>query len=90
MDQTIPQAWTMDAMGRNRLADFKESANNAYISDYAARHTFAESHEIERISDTVVRLKADGREIMPMTLSEAGTFIENLLTHWLGQRGIRF
>lgn len=90
MSQTIPQAWTTDATGRNRLADFKESANNAYISGYTARHTFAESHEIERISDTVVRLKADGHEIKPMTLSEAGTFIENLLTHWLGQRGIHF
>ncbi len=90
MGHAIPEAWTTDATGRNRPVDFTESANNATISGYAARHAFAQSHEIERISDTVVRIKADGREIRPMILSEAEVFIENLLTHWLRHRGIRF
>jgi hypothetical protein len=86
----IPEQWTTDAQLRNRLDDFTESANNAFISEYAARHTFSNSYEIERISANLVRLKEGGREVMPMTLSEAGTFIENLLIHWLRYRGIRF
>ena len=90
MGQAIPEQWTTDAKLRNRLDDFTESANNAYISGYAARHTDAESHEIERISATMVRIRASGKEIMPMTLNEAGMFIENLLMHWLKQRDIRF
>ncbi len=87
MGQAIPVQWTTDEKLRNRLDDFTESANNAYISGYAARHTYAESYEIERIS---ARIKASGKEIMPMTLHEAGEFIENLLSHWLKQRGIHF
>ncbi len=90
MGQAIPEQWTTDAKLRNRLDDFTESANNAYISEYAARHTYAESHEIERINTTTVRIKANGKEIMPMTMHEAGVFIENLLMHWLKQRGITF
>ena len=53
--------------------------STANISGYAARHTYADSYEIERISDSSVRLRASGKEITPMTLNEAGVFIENLL-----------
>ncbi len=86
----IPEQWTTDAQLRNRLDDFTESANNAFISGYAARHTFANSFEIERISSNLIKLKEGGKEILPMTLSEAGAFIEQLLIQWLKYRGIRF
>jgi hypothetical protein len=86
----IPEQWTMDVQFRNRLDDFTESANNAFISEYAARHTFANSYEIERISSHLIKLKESGKEIMPMSLSEAGAFIEILLVHWLKYRGIGF
>jgi len=86
----IPEQWTTDVQFRNRLDDFTESANNAFISEFAARHTFANSYEIERISSHLIKLKESGKEIMPMSLSEAGAFIEILLVHWLKYRGIRF
>jgi hypothetical protein len=86
----IPEQWTTNAQFRNRLDDFTESANNAFISEYAARHTFANSYEIECISSNLIKLKESGKEIMPMSLSEAGAFIENLLVHWLKYRGIHF
>jgi hypothetical protein len=86
----IPEQWTTDAQFRNRLDDFTESANNAFISEYAARHTFANSNEIERISSHLIKLKGSGKEIIPMSLSEAGAFIEILLVHWLKYRGIHF
>lgn len=89
-NRAIPDHWLTDASGRNRLMDFRQSANNAYISGYAARHTYAESSEIDRISDKLVRLKGTGEEIVTMTLSEAEAFIENLLVQWLKYRGIRF
>jgi hypothetical protein len=85
----LPGHWTMDSQRRNRLKDFTESANNAHISGYAARHTFANSYEIEQISSDRVKLKNSGQEIIPMTLSEAGAFIENLLMHCLKYRDIR-
>ena len=90
MNTGIPEQWTIDAQFRNRLDDFTESANNAFISEYSARHTFAEFNEIERISTNLVKLKEGEKEIIPMTLSQAGTFIEMLLVHWLKYRGIRF
>jgi len=85
-----PEHWLMDPQGNNRLRDFMESANNANISSYAARHTYAESKEIERINAMLVRLKNSGEEIMPMLLDEATTFIEKLLIQWLKYRGIHF
>ncbi len=86
----IPEQWLMDSHGRNRLDDFTESANNYNISGYIARHTEAESKEIERINDKWVRLKKNGKEIMTMTLDEARKFIENLMMKWLKYRTIRF
>ena len=86
----IPSQWTTDTRGRNRLKDFTESANNAFISGYAARHTFAQSYEIEQISADRVKLKDSGEEITPMSLSEAREFTESLLVQWLKSRGIRF
>lgn len=90
MGSKILAHWTIDMHGRNRSKDFTESANNAFISEYAARHTFADSYEVERIGTDLVRLKEGRKEIIPMTLSEAGAFIENLLIQWLKYRGIRF
>ncbi len=85
----IPEHWLVDSHGRNRLMDFTESANNANISGYAARHTYAESKAIKRINDKLVRMKENGKEIMPMTLDEATTFIENLLMRWIKYRTIQ-
>jgi len=86
----IPTHWTMDTRGIIRSKDFTESANNAFISGYAARHTFAGSYEIEQISSNRVKLKNSGEEIVPMSLSDARVFTENLLIQWLKDRGIRF
>jgi hypothetical protein len=85
-EKDLPEHWTMDTQRRNRLKDFTESANNAHISGYAARHTFANSYEIEKVSSDKVKLKNSGQEIIPMTLRGAGAFIENLLMHWLKYR----
>jgi hypothetical protein len=89
MGSSILEQWTTDAQGRNRLKDFTESANNAFISGYSARHSYADSQEIERINASLIRLKESGSEIMPMSLNEAGTFIENLLIQWLRCRDIK-
>jgi len=89
-EREIPEHWLMDSHGRNRLEDFTESANNANISGYAARHTYAGSKATERINDKIVRLKENGKEIMTMTLAEAATFIEDLLMRWIKYRTIHF
>ena len=86
----IPQQWTTDSQGIDRSKDFTECANNAFISGYAARHSFADSSEIDRISDTLVILKNGNKKINVMTLNEAGSFIENLMVQWLKARGIHF
>ncbi len=86
----IPEHWLIDSHGRNRLKDFTESANNANISGYAARHTYAESKAIVSINTTLIKLQDSGEEIMPMTLDEAREFIENLMMKWLKYRTIRF
>jgi hypothetical protein len=78
----IPQQWTTDAQGNDRLKDFTECANNAFISGYAARHSFADSNEIDRITDTLAILKKGNVKIDVMTLNEAGSFIENLMVQW--------
>ena len=89
MGSGIFEQWTTDIQGRNRLQDFTESANNAFISGYSARHSYADSKEIECINASLIRLKENGSEVMPMSLNEAGTFIENLLIQWLRYRGIK-
>lgn len=88
-ENDLPEHWTMDMHQRNRLKDFTESANNAYISGYAARHTFASSYELEQMSSGRVKLKNSEQEIIPMTLSEAEAFIENLLLYWFKYRIFR-
>ncbi|HJT59226.1 MAG TPA: hypothetical protein VJ761_22155 [Ktedonobacteraceae bacterium] len=89
-EREIPGHWLVDSHGKYRLKDFTESANNANISGYAARHTYAESKAIESINDRLVKLTDSGDEIVPMLLGEATTFIEKLLVQWLKYRGIHF
>jgi len=88
--KAIPSQWTKDSQGKDRLKDFIECANNAFISGYAARHSPADSTEINRISDTQVILKQGNVKIDVMTLNQAEEFIKNLMVQWLKDRGNHF
>ena len=83
---SLPDAWVQDATGRSREKDFTESANNANLSGFAARHSYAKSDKIVPIdSHSVKVIKQNGKPeiIFPMNLNEAKTFIDKLLTEWL-------
>jgi hypothetical protein len=86
----LPEEWIQDETGESRERDFAESANNAYLSGYTARHSLAASHPVIMIPDsTHVKVIYPGNreiDIHPMTLEEAKIFIAHLLTYWLTQK----
>ncbi len=45
----LPKEWTQDETGESREKDFTESANNAYLSGYTARHSLEASYPIRII-----------------------------------------
>src|SRR6266566_5205161 len=47
----LPKEWTQDETGESREKDFTESANNAYLSGYTARHSLEASYPIRTIPD---------------------------------------
>jgi hypothetical protein len=87
---SLPEEWTQDETGEPREKDFAESANNAYLSGYTARHSLAASHPVIIIPDsTYVKVIYPGNreiDIHPLTLEEAKLFIAHLLTRWLTQK----
>ena len=82
----LPNAWVQDTTGRSREKDFTESANNANLTGFTARHSYARSDKIVQINPHLVdvtRQNQKTEKIYPMTLNEAKTFIDKLLTEWL-------
>jgi hypothetical protein len=86
----LPEEWTRDEAGEARERDFTESANNAYLSGYTARHSLTASYPVRMIHNSthVKVIYSVNREIdiHPMTLEEAKMFIARLLTYWLAQK----
>jgi len=87
---SLPEEWTKDETGKSREKDFTESANNAYLSGYTARHSLEASYPIRIVPGSthvkVILSRSKEIDIHPMTLEEAKTFIARLLTYWLTQK----
>lgn len=84
------EEWIQDETGKSREKDFEESANNAYISGYTARHSLAASHRVVMIPNSthvkVISPNNREKDIHPMTLEQAKIFIRHLLLCWLTEK----
>jgi hypothetical protein len=92
-DKKLPMLWTTDLQDRDRRDDFTESANNANLSGYGARHSYADSHRVVRMGDNRFLIKGGpnrNKEITRMNLQDGKTFIDNLLIQRLKCTDIGF
>lgn len=68
----LPDTWVQNATGRHREKVFTESANNANLSGFTARHSYAKSDKVVPINShsvKVIKQKGKTEIIFPMTLN---------------------